>query len=165
MKCQLVGMASGPCLTRSVANAKIRIQHFNSELGCALVSGGVPWLLLGLPLDHQHRHRQGHRQARGILWHLMTMTRPWPLRRACLIIPKKLERNLVIGKSIPVIARAAQWVKFLWIDDAWVTGFIAQHLQIKHQVGSDRYNYYTFNVYVWKSYSFKSMIYLKFKGL
>ena len=32
------------------------------------------------------------------------------------------------------IARAAQVVKFFWIDDVWITGYIAQHLNIKHQV-------------------------------
>ena len=52
---------------RSVANEKMRFQHINSELGCTRVSGRVPGLLLGLPLDHQPGHRQRHRQARGIL--------------------------------------------------------------------------------------------------
>ena len=32
------------------------------------------------------------------------------------------------------IAAAAQVVKFFWIDDVWITGYIAQHLHIEHQV-------------------------------
>ena len=31
------------------------------------------------------------------------------------------------------IAEAAQEVKFFWIDDVWVTGYIAEHLGIEHQ--------------------------------
>ena len=30
------------------------------------------------------------------------------------------------------IARAAQIVKFFWIDDVWVTGYLASHLHIHH---------------------------------
>ena len=47
-------------------------------------------------------------------------------------------------KNIPLTARAAQRVKFLWVDDAWVTGFLAQHLQIKHHV---TYDYFFFKTY------------------
>ena len=32
------------------------------------------------------------------------------------------------------LAEAAQHIKFLWIDDAWVTGYIAAYLNITHQV-------------------------------
>ena len=32
------------------------------------------------------------------------------------------------------IVEAAQHIKFLWIDDAWVTGYIAAYLNITHQV-------------------------------
>ena len=32
------------------------------------------------------------------------------------------------------IASAAKQVKFFWIDDVWVTGYIAKHLNIVHQV-------------------------------
>ena len=32
------------------------------------------------------------------------------------------------------IAKAASEVKFFWIDDVWVTGYIAKHLKILHQV-------------------------------
>ena len=32
------------------------------------------------------------------------------------------------------ISDAAQDVPFFWIDDVWVTGSIAKHLQIEHQV-------------------------------
>ena len=32
------------------------------------------------------------------------------------------------------ISEAAQVVRFFWIDDVWVSGFIAQHLKIQHQV-------------------------------
>ena len=32
------------------------------------------------------------------------------------------------------IAKAAQSVKFFWIEDAWITGYIAKHLKIEHQV-------------------------------
>ena len=32
------------------------------------------------------------------------------------------------------ISEAAQDVRFFWIDDVWVTGFIAEHLNIQHQV-------------------------------
>ena len=47
-------------------------------------------------------------------------------------------------KNIPLTARAAQRVKFLWVDDAWVTGFLAQHLQIKHQVTYDCFFFKTY---------------------
>ena len=33
------------------------------------------------------------------------------------------------------ISEAAQVVRFFWIDDVWVSGFIAEHLKIQHQVG------------------------------
>ena len=32
------------------------------------------------------------------------------------------------------ISEAAQVVRFFWIDDVWVSGFIAEHLKIQHQV-------------------------------
>ena len=32
------------------------------------------------------------------------------------------------------LAEAAQHIKFLWIDDAWVTGYIAAYLNITLQV-------------------------------
>ena len=32
------------------------------------------------------------------------------------------------------ITEAAQVVSFFWIDDVWVSGLIAQHLEIQHQV-------------------------------
>ena len=32
------------------------------------------------------------------------------------------------------MAEAAKHVKFIWIDDAWVTGYIAQYLNITLQV-------------------------------
>ena len=32
------------------------------------------------------------------------------------------------------ISEAAQVVRFFWIDDVWVSGYIAQHLKIEHQV-------------------------------
>ena len=32
------------------------------------------------------------------------------------------------------ISDAAQDVSFFWIDDVWLTGSIAEHLQIEHQV-------------------------------
>ena len=32
------------------------------------------------------------------------------------------------------ITDAAQVVRFFWIDDVWVTGYIAEHLKIEHQV-------------------------------
>ena len=32
------------------------------------------------------------------------------------------------------IAQAAKVVKFFWIDDVWITGYIARHLKIEHQV-------------------------------
>ena len=39
------------------------------------------------------------------------------------------------------IAAAAQVVKFFWIDDVWITGYIAQHLHIEHQVrGWDQFS-------------------------
>ena len=32
------------------------------------------------------------------------------------------------------ISKAAQVVRFFWIDDVWVSGYIAEHLKIEHQV-------------------------------
>ena len=32
------------------------------------------------------------------------------------------------------ISEASQVVRFFWIDDVWVSGFIADHLKIQHQV-------------------------------
>lgn len=32
------------------------------------------------------------------------------------------------------IVEAAQVVRFFWIEDVWVTGYIAEYLQIEHQV-------------------------------
>ena len=32
------------------------------------------------------------------------------------------------------IMEAAQVVRFFWIEDVWVTGYIAEYLQIEHQV-------------------------------
>ena len=32
------------------------------------------------------------------------------------------------------IAQAAKVLKFFWIDDVWITGYIPQHLNISHQV-------------------------------
>ena len=32
------------------------------------------------------------------------------------------------------ITEAAQVVRFFWIDDVWVSGLIAEHLKIQHQV-------------------------------
>ena len=37
------------------------------------------------------------------------------------------------GTSAAIVS-AAQQVKFFWIDDVWITGFIAKHLKIVHQV-------------------------------
>ena len=40
--------------------------------------------------------------------------------------------------TTPIVAaavvEAAKYVKFLWIDDAWVTGYIARHRNISHLV-------------------------------
>ena len=38
--------------------------------------------------------------------------------------------------------RAATSVKFFWIDDVWVTGYLAQHLNIQHL---DMVKYWTMN--------------------
>ena len=32
------------------------------------------------------------------------------------------------------ISEASQELTFFWIDDVWVSGYIAQHLKIEHQV-------------------------------
>ena len=32
------------------------------------------------------------------------------------------------------ISEAAQVVRFFWVDDVWVSGYIAEHLKIEHQV-------------------------------
>ena len=32
------------------------------------------------------------------------------------------------------VVEAAKTVRFFWIDDVWVTGYIAKHLKIEHQV-------------------------------
>ena len=32
------------------------------------------------------------------------------------------------------ISETAQVVRFFWVDDVWVSGYIAQHLKIEHQV-------------------------------
>ena len=32
------------------------------------------------------------------------------------------------------IAKASPVVKHFWIDDVWITGYIAKHLEIEHQV-------------------------------
>ena len=47
----------------------MRSEHFTSGpiTGRERLSGRVPRLLLRLPLDHQPRHRQGYRQARGYI--------------------------------------------------------------------------------------------------
>ena len=37
------------------------------------------------------------------------------------------------------ISEAAQVVRFFWIDDVWVSGFIAEHLKIQHQVREKNY--------------------------
>lgn len=40
------------------------------------------------------------------------------------------------------IAKAAQIVKFFWIDDVWITGYIAKHLNIEHQVNQEGHHHH-----------------------
>ena len=50
------------------------------------------------------------------------------------------------------ISEAAQVVRFFWVDDVWVSGYIAEHLKIEHQVKEirqiiislDSFNFYSF---------------------
>ena len=41
---------------------------------------------------------------------------------------------ILTPRTAASIAEAAKYVKFLWIDDAWVTGYIRDHLNISIQV-------------------------------
>ena len=41
---------------------------------------------------------------------------------------------ILTPRTAASIAEAAKYVKFLWIDDAWVTGYIRDHLNISLQV-------------------------------
>ena len=41
---------------------------------------------------------------------------------------------ILTPETAAAIVEASRHIKFLWIDDAWVTGYIAAYLNITHQV-------------------------------
>ena len=51
--------------------------------------------------------------------------------------PEYISGNLRISNpgTARAIAEAARVVRFLWLEDVWLTGYIAQYLHIQHQVG------------------------------
>ena len=53
--------------------------------------------------------------------------------------PEYISGNLRISNpgTARAIAEAARVVRFLWLEDVWLTGYIAQYLHIQHLVGTD----------------------------
>ena len=51
--------------------------------------------------------------------------------------PEYISGNLRISNpgTARAIAEAARVVRFLWLEDVWLTGYIAQYLHIQHLVG------------------------------
>ena len=51
--------------------------------------------------------------------------------------PEYISGNLRISNpgTARAIAEAARVVRFLWLEDVWLTGYIAQYLHIEHLVG------------------------------
>ena len=55
--------------------------------------------------------------------------------------PEYISGNLRISNpgTARAIAEAARVVRFLWLEDVWLTGYIAQYLHIEHLVGDSSF--------------------------